>query len=259
MGDPHAAATGREDGPGATSAPQVLVVEDDADLAKIVELNLDHAGYEVDHAADGGEGLERARAAPPDLVLLDVMMPVMDGWQVLRALKTGEDTRDIPVVMLTALSEERDVIQGHLEGAVHYISKPFEMRELLDTVRSALRPVDDAERARRRERVRSLLRRLAELDAGRTAEPGVQLSRLEPLPRRQRDPGPDEADRERLDDLTPKQRQLAEELARGRSAREIAEELDVSRSNVYATRKRIARKLEVEPDEVPAEARRLGL
>jgi DNA-binding response OmpR family regulator len=243
----------------AARAARILVVEDDPDLARIVELNLSHVGYDVDLATDGRGGLERAREDDPDLVLLDVMMPLMDGWEVLRELKSDEATRDIPVVMLTALSEERDVIQGHLEGAVRYITKPFEMRELLDTVAEALEPLDEVERERRRERVRGLLRRLAEIDAGRPAESVVQVSRLESLPRRPRERTPDETDRERLGTLTPKQRRLAEQLASGRTAREIAADLDVSRSNVYATRKRVARKLGVEPGEVAAEARRLGL
>jgi DNA-binding response OmpR family regulator len=238
----------------------ILVVEDEADLATLVQVNLDLAGYRVSSARNGAEGLQRVRQERPDLVLLDVMMPVLDGWQVLRAIKEDEELRDLPVVMLTALSEERDVIRGHLQGAVRYVTKPFEMRALLRAVEDGLRPPDDQERDRRRTQVRQLLQRLAELDSGRAAEVGVRFSKLEAPPevRRSR-PEPSPEDRTKLDRLTDKQRYIAAQLAAGRTARDVAEELDVSRSNIYATRKRIARKLGVHPDTVADEGRRLGL
>lgn len=238
---------------------RVLVVEDDEDLARVVQLNLEGSGYEVEFARNGVEALEQVRQTDPDLVLLDVMMPVMDGWQTLQELKADTETARVPVVMLTALAEERDVIQGHLAGAVRYVTKPFEMRELLTSVEEALGPVDEEERERRNAKVRTLLRRLAEMDAGRTAEPTVRMSGLESLPRAPRRATTREADLRRAEELTPKQRELASAFAAGRSARELADELGVSRSNVYATRKRIARKLGVPPDNVAEEARRLGL
>lgn len=239
--------------------PLVLIVEDDDDLVRLVELNLQHEDYEVVRARNGSEALDRAEERTPDVILLDVMMPVMDGWQALRQLKSREGTRDVPVVMLTALAEERNIIQGHLEGAVRYITKPFEMATLREIVAEALEPLDDEERDRRRRKVRVLLQRLAELDAGRTAEATVRISRLEHPPRRSRQPTPREADRRRLEGLTQNQREIAKALAEGRSARELADDLGVSRSNVYATRKRIARKLGVQPEEVASEAQRLGL
>ena len=240
----------------------VLVVEDEEDLASLVEVNLELAGHRVTVARDGGEGLERARELRPDLVLLDVMMPVLNGWQVLQRMKDDEDIEDIPVVMLTALAEERDLIRGHLTGAVRYVTKPFEMRALMSTVEESLQEPDEEERRARRARVRSLLQRLAELDSGREQSgPQVSLSALEhaPTPAGDATPSPTDEDRERLGTLTERQRWLAEQFAAGRGAREIAEELDVSRSNVYATRKRIARKLGVTPDDVSDHARRLGL
>lgn len=241
---------------------RILVVEDEEDLASLVEVNLDLAGHEVVVARDGGEGLEKAREVRPDLVLLDVMMPVLNGWQVLQRLKDDEDLEDIPVVMLTALSEERDLIRGHLTGAVQYVTKPFEMRALLSAVEESLREPTEDERRRRRDKVRGLLQRLAELDSGREASgPQVSLSALEHAPTTPTTsaPGITDDERARLDELTERQRWLAEQFALGRGARELAEELDVSRSNVYATRKRIARKLGVAPDDVPDHARRLGL
>lgn len=238
----------------------ILVVEDEADLASLVRVNLDLAGYDVSVARDGAEGLTTARRVRPDLVLLDVMMPVLDGWQVLRALKEDEELQDTPIIMLTALSEERDIIRGHLQGAVRYVTKPFEMRTLLRAVEEGLTEPDEAERLERRTRVKRLLQRLAELDSGRAGESSVRFSKLEAPPEvRNAQPEPSVADRSKLDHLTDKQRYIADELARGRSARDLAEELNVSRSNIYATRKRIARKLGVHPDLVADEAKRLGL
>jgi DNA-binding response OmpR family regulator len=237
----------------------ILLVEDDGDLAEIVSRNLELSGYTVEVAADGAEGLGAARRHAPAMILLEVMMPVMDGWEVLRELKSEASTRDIPVVMLTALAEERDVIQGHLRGAVRYLTKPFQMPDLLRAVEDAIVPPEPQEIERRRATVRTLLQRLAEIDSGRTADSPVKLSRLESLPRRQRDVVVSGSERTRLEELTPKQREVAAALADGTSARELASILSVSRSNIYATRKRIARKLGVAPEEVADEARRLGL
>jgi DNA-binding NarL/FixJ family response regulator len=186
------------------------------------------------------------------------MMPVLDGWATLRELSEDPDTRAIPVIMLTALSSERDVIRGHLEGAVRYVTKPFDLNLLLQTVEEALQPVDAAERARRLETRTALLRRLAELEAGRSEQQAIRLSHLDGVPR----DGVRElsdTDRERVARLTGRQRAVAGMLAAGSSARDVAEAFGVSRSNVYATRKRIARKLGVDPDTVPDEARRLGI
>ncbi len=188
------------------------------------------------------------------------MMPVLDGWGVLSRLEQDPGLDDLPVVMLTALSEERDLIRGHLQGAVRYVTKPFEMRSLLEAVEQALEEPTEEERAERRRKVRALLQRLAELDSGRSAGRPVRFSRLEKPP----EPEPaapriSDVDRTRLNALTDKQRYIAEQLAAGRSARELAEELEVCRSNIYATRKRIGRKLGVGADEVAREARRLGL
>lgn len=239
---------------------RVLVVEDEEDLANVLSINLKLAGFDVDHAPDGAAALTRVRERLPDVILLDVMMPVLDGWQVLRALKENDRTRDIPVVMLTALAEEKNIIQGHLQGAVRYITKPFEVRSLVTTVEEALQEPDQEELDRRKQRVRTLLQRLAELDAGREGGTDhVHLSKLEAAPRRRGPSVATDADRRELSELTSKQRHVAAELAGGRSARDLAEELGVSRSNVYATRKRIARKLGVQPDDVADEARRLGL
>ncbi len=246
----------------ADDQPRILVVEDEPDLAGLVEVNLSLAGYDVIVAGTGEEGLADLRRHEPDAVLLDVMLPGIDGWNVLRTIKEDRTTRDLPVVMLTALSEERDLIRGHLQGAVEYVTKPFEMRRLLETVEAVLREPSDAEREDRRRRTRTMLRRLAELDSGRTAEGNhVRLSALERTPQPEREETP-EATPEQIAGLatmTEKQRWLASALGAGWAARRIAEHLDVSRSNVYATRRRVARRLHCEPDDVADVAVALGI
>ena len=241
-----------------TDSPvHVLLAEDEEDLAALVEINLQLSGHTVTRARDGQQALDRVAEVDPDVVLLDVMMPVVDGWQVLHRLAADPATREIPVIMLTALAEERDLIRGHLEGAVRYVTKPFEMEALLAAIDEAAVPVDDRERARRRHHTIGVLRRLAELDSGRDGTgPSVHFAGLE----RRREPptlASPVPDLERFDTLTDQQRHVAERLAQGVGARVIAEELDVSRSNVYAVRKRVARRLGVAPDEVGSVTRAL--
>lgn len=239
----------------------ILVVEDEQDLANLVEVNLTLAGYEVVVAASGEEGLTALREVGPDAVLLDVMLPGIDGWNVLRSIKEDRSTRDVPVVMLTALSEERDLIRGHLQGAVEYVTKPFEMRRLLATLQSVLGEATEDEQEERRRRTRTMLKRLAELDSGRTAQAQVSLSGLEHPP--QDTPptvvAPTPAQEEGLASMTRKQRWVAAALGAGWGARAISEHLEVSRSNIYATRRRVARRLACDPDEVAEVARTLGI
>ena len=117
-------------------ATTVLVVEDDSNIAELLQLYLEKEGYAVTIAADGGKGLEKFRTIKPDLVLLDVMMPVMDGWAVCNAIRAESQT---PIIMLTAKSETADKVQGLKAGADDYITKPFEMREVLARVEAVLR------------------------------------------------------------------------------------------------------------------------
>ena len=123
-------------------ATSVLVVEDDKNIADLLQLYLEKEGYAVTVAADGGLGLEKFRAIQPDLVLLDVMMPVMDGWQVCRTIRSESE---VPVIMLTAKSETDDKITGLKSGADDYITKPFEMREVLARIEAVLRRSDRGE------------------------------------------------------------------------------------------------------------------
>ena len=122
-------------------ATSVLVVEDDRNIGELLQLYLEKEGYAVTIATDGGQGLQKFRAIHPDLVLLDVMMPVMDGWAVCRAIRTESQT---PIIMLTAKSETDDKITGLRTGADDYITKPFEMRELLARIEAVLRRTNPA-------------------------------------------------------------------------------------------------------------------
>ena len=117
-------------------AMKVLVVEDDRNIAGLLEIYLKKEGYKVDVAYDGGEGLAMYRAIQPDLVLLDVMMPVMDGLGVCKAIRAESQT---PIIMLTAKSEIDDKVNGLKVGADDYITKPFEMQEVLARIEAVLR------------------------------------------------------------------------------------------------------------------------
>ena len=120
-------------------AISVLIVEDDPNIRELLQLYLEKDGYAVTLAADGGQGLEKFRAIKPNLVLLDVMMPVMDGWAVCKAIRAEGNT---PVIMLTAKGETDDKVTGLKAGADDYITKPFEMKELLARIEAVLRRTD---------------------------------------------------------------------------------------------------------------------
>ena len=120
-------------------AISVLVVEDDRNIAELLQMYLEKEGYAVTVATDGGQGLSKFRAIKPDLVLLDVMMPVMDGWAVCKAIRAEGKT---PVIMLTAKSETDDKVAGLKSGADDYITKPFEMKEVLARIEAVLRRSD---------------------------------------------------------------------------------------------------------------------
>jgi len=117
-------------------AVSVLVVEDDQNIRDLLQMYLEKEGYAVTVASDGGQGLAKFRTIKPDIVLLDVMMPVMDGWAVCKAIRAEGQT---PVIMLTAKSETDDKVAGLKSGADDYITKPFEMKEVLARIEAVLR------------------------------------------------------------------------------------------------------------------------
>ena len=120
-------------------AVSVLIVEDDPNIRELLEIYLKKAEYTVETAVDGGQGLTKFRAMRPNLVLLDVMMPVMDGWAVCKAIRAEGNT---PIIMLTAKGEVDDKVNGLKAGADDYITKPFEMKELLARIEAVLRRSD---------------------------------------------------------------------------------------------------------------------
>ena len=124
---------------GHSSKPLVLVVDDDPDLRMLAEMQLSHQGFEVIQASDGTQALELAEQKTPDVILLDMMMPGMDGAAVLRALHANPATEDIPVIFLSALTATEDRVKGIEGGAVDWISKPHEPRELIARVGAAAR------------------------------------------------------------------------------------------------------------------------
>ena len=120
------------------AAERILIVDDDEDVLLIVQTILDNAGYSAVLARNGREGVEKAIEGHPDLILLDVMMPELSGWEVCTTLKSAPETRHIPIAMLTVKSEIRDLITGMQVGADDYITKPFTRKKLLATVRRLL-------------------------------------------------------------------------------------------------------------------------
>ena len=118
---------------------KILIVEDDRSLAQVLEYNLENAGYETVWSMDGQDGLNQARLKLPDLILLDLMIPVLDGLDVCKHLRAAPETRDIPIVMLTAKGEESDQLIGFSVGADDYVVKPFSVKILLERIKSLLR------------------------------------------------------------------------------------------------------------------------
>ncbi len=117
-------------------AISVLIVEDERNIAELLQLYLEKEGYAVTVAGDGGQGLAKFRSIQPDLVLLDVMMPVMDGWALCKAIRAESQ---VPIIMLTAKGETDDKVAGLKTGADDYITKPFEMKEVLARIEALLR------------------------------------------------------------------------------------------------------------------------
>ena len=131
--------------PGSTSPQKLLVVEDDPDIARLLAHSLGRAGFAVDLVASGGEVLAAVRKLSPDLILLDLMLPGIDGLEVCRALRANPATAAVPVIMLTARAEESDRIVGLELGADDYITKPFSPNEVVARVRALLRRAQRSE------------------------------------------------------------------------------------------------------------------
>lgn len=148
---PRFVAGGRIDGvhyhamsqPGSENGKRVVCIEDEPEMIDLVRLILGRRGFEVTGANGGLEGLELVRRERPDLVLLDLMMPDMDGWEVYQRIKSDEALREIPVVVVTAKAQSIDKVLGlHIAKVDDYITKPFGPQELLESVEKILGPVD---------------------------------------------------------------------------------------------------------------------
>ena len=129
-----------------TAECRILIVDDESSIRLVCQLNLDAVGFQTLEAADGETALALARAEQPDLILLDVMLPGIDGWRVAEELAASPETREIPILFLSARSDRSDEERGHEVGGLGYITKPFDPEELIDRIRDVL------ERTRRGER-----------------------------------------------------------------------------------------------------------
>jgi two-component system phosphate regulon response regulator PhoB len=127
------------DGMSGSTKPMVLVVEDEASLVTMLRYNLEKQGFRVDEAADGQEALTRIAETQPDLVLLDWMLPVVSGIEVCRQIRRRPATRELPVIMLTARTEDQDAVRALNTGADDYVTKPFSLDSLLARMRALLR------------------------------------------------------------------------------------------------------------------------
>ncbi len=119
--------------------PYILIVEDEAPLVTLLRYNLEKQGFRVEDAGDGGEALAKITEAPPDLLLLDWMLPTMSGIELCRQLRRRPATRTLPVIMLTARAEEQDAVRGLDTGADDYVTKPFSTESLIARIRALLR------------------------------------------------------------------------------------------------------------------------
>lgn len=125
--------------PPASRQPSLLVVEDEQDLLEVLRFSLTREGFSVRTAENGEDAIRMVRQQKPDLIVLDLMLPTIDGLSVCRALRSQEQTRDVPVVMLTAKGEESDIVKGLEAGADDYVTKPFSPKVLMARINAVLR------------------------------------------------------------------------------------------------------------------------
>jgi len=124
---------------------KILAVDDERHIVRLIQVNLERAGYEVVTAYDGREALKKIADERPDLVVLDVMMPYMDGLETLKQIRANAATRDLPVIMLTAKAQDQDVFRGYSSGADIYLTKPFNPMELLTFVKRIFMEMESSE------------------------------------------------------------------------------------------------------------------
>lgn len=235
---------------------RVLVVDDEPDLRELLRVSLSLVGHDVSLASDGRSGLQWAQEHRPDVVILDVMMPGMDGWSVLTSLKSDPDPAVvmIPVVMLTARAEDIDMVRGGIEGAVRYMTKPFTIEALRQAVAEAVAGQPEPEQ--RRAAQRAALVHLARLERGTALAGPAQgakprMSRLEPVrgARNALDgpvPRPTWPSWLSLELLTQRDQEILKTVVSSESLAVARARLQVSRSYLYATLRRMASRLDFE-------------
>lgn len=118
--------------------PRILAVDDEPNIVRLIQVNLERHGYQVETANNGVQALEKIRANKPDLVVSDVMMPEMDGFELLSTIKRDPALEDLPIIMLTAKTQDKNVMEGYSRGADMYLTKPFNPAELLAFVKRIL-------------------------------------------------------------------------------------------------------------------------
>jgi CheY-like chemotaxis protein len=230
---------------------RVLVVDDEKNLRDVLSMNLSLAGHQVVAASDGPQGLESARRQHPEVVVLDLMMPGLDGWEVLAELKSDPDpaVAGIPVIILTARAGDLDVIRGGIEGAVCYLTKPFAMNDLRRAVADAV--AGGPEHEQRRAAQHAALVRLARLERGigapNSPEARPRISRLEPV-RGARVAGAPAAYTNwpswlNSHALTPRDQEILRTVTACEGLTEARARLQVSRSYLYTRLRRMAVKL----------------
>ena len=227
----------------------ILVVDDEPDIRLLTKVNLERDGHQILTAGNGSEALEAVKESPPDLILLDVMMPDVDGWTVLEQLKSqlGKPFSDIPVILLTALGGPLDRVKGGIEGAVRFLTKPMDLDELRTAVTEALETPEGPQRRKAQQQALEMLARI-ERNVSPTATDNAPRPRLSGLERgpelaRASQPSAGQQAAANLDQLTGKQRELLEAVRRAPTVMEAASTLQMSRSNVYSSLRRISRKL----------------
>lgn len=231
---------------------RLLVVDDEPDLRELLRVSLSLVGHDVSVAADGHRGLELAVETKPDAVVLDVMMPGLDGWSVLAALKSDKDptVSGIPVLMLTARADDLDIVKGGIEGAVRYLTKPFAIKDLRQAVDDALAGAPEPEQ--RQVAQRNALAQLARLEKG-LGLPDVpqarpRMSRMEPVSGGQPPPAPpvgqDWPAWLSPDKLTGRDHEVLLVTVASATMAQARQQLNVSRSYLYARLRHIASKLD---------------
>lgn len=128
-----------------SNGKKILAVDDERHIVRLIQVNLERAGYQVVAAYDGEEALKKVESEKPDLIVLDVMMPKLDGFEVLKSLKANSQSKDIPVIMLTAKAQDADVFRGWASGVDCYLTKPFNPMELLTFVKRIFSSLEDME------------------------------------------------------------------------------------------------------------------